>query len=144
MLAPLGARYMTSLEEKVNQRLVDTGLTMQVLADRVGLPEPELLALCQGNDPRLSELERLGEALRIDPCYFLPPVKQRGSFNIAGNGNVQKIKIGKAVAHELVVELSVCRRFLEMNQELLAAKDALIASKDETINLLHNIYNQPR
>jgi hypothetical protein len=132
MIAPL-ARYMTSLEEKVNQRLVDTGLTMQVLADRVGLPEPELRALCQGN-PRLSELEQLGEALRIAPCYFLPPVKQHGAFNIAGNGNVQRIKIGKAVAHELVAELGVCRRFLDMNQELLAAKDEIIALLRATLN----------
>lgn len=127
---------MTTFEEKVNQRLVDTGLTMQVLADRVGIPEPELRALCQGNNPRLSELEQLGDALRIDPCYFLPPVKQHGSFNIAGNGNVQKIKIGKAAAHELVAELGVCRRFLDMSQELLDAKD-------EIITLLRATYNRP-
>lgn len=125
MIAPL-ARYMTSFEEKVNQRLVDTGLTMQVLAEKVGLPEPELRALCQGNNPRLSKLEQLGDALRINPCYFLPPVKQHGSFNIAGNGNVQKIKIGKAVAHKLVTQLDVCRRSLAMNHELLAAKDEII------------------
>jgi hypothetical protein len=119
MIAPQWARYMTTFEQKVNQRLVDTGLTMQVLADRVGLPE--LRALCESNNPRLSEMEQLGEALRIDPCYFLPRVKQHGSFNIAGNGNTQKIKIGKAAAHELVAHLDACRRVLDMNSELLDA-----------------------
>lgn len=118
---------MTTFEEKVNQRMVDVGLTMQVLADRVGLPEPELRALCEGNNPRLSELEQLGEALRIDPCYFLPRIKQTGSFNQAGNGNVQKIKIGKAAAHVLVAELAACRRMLDMSTELLAAKDEIIS-----------------
>lgn len=136
MIAPFGARYMTTFEQKVNQRLVDVGLTMQVLAERVGLPEPELRALCQGNNPRLTDLVQLGEALRIDPCYFLPPVKQRGSFNIAGNGNVQKIKIGKAGAHQLAAELAVCRRVLDMSQELVAAKD-------EIITLLRASYNHP-
>jgi len=57
MTAPLGARYMTTFEQKVNERLVDMDLTMQVLADRVDLPLPELRALCQGNNPRLSDLE---------------------------------------------------------------------------------------
>jgi transcriptional regulator with XRE-family HTH domain len=127
---------MTTFEEKVNQRLVDTGLTMQVLADRVGLPEPKLRALCEGNNPRLSELEQLGEALRIDPAYFLPRIKQVGSFNQAGYGNVQKIKIGKAAAHELVAELATCRRVLDMSTELLAAKK-------EIINLLRASSNHP-
>jgi len=127
MIAPPRARYMTTFEQKVNQRLVDMGLTMQVLADRVDLPLPELRALCQGNNPRLSDLEQLGEALHIDPCYFLPRVKQTGSFNQAGNGNVQKIKIGKAAAHVLVAELATCRRMLDMSTELLAAKDEIIS-----------------
>ena len=48
---------MTTFEQKVNERLVDMDLTMQVLADRVDLPLPELRALCQGNNPRLSDLE---------------------------------------------------------------------------------------
>jgi transcriptional regulator with XRE-family HTH domain len=60
---------------------------MQVLAERVGLSESALRALCEGNNPRLSELEQLGKALRIDPCFFLPLVRQGGAFNIAGNGN---------------------------------------------------------
>jgi transcriptional regulator with XRE-family HTH domain len=118
---------MTTFEEKVNQRLVDVGLTMQVLAERVGLPEPELHALCQGNNPRLTDLVQLGDALRIDPAYFLPRIKQVGSFNQAGNGNTLKVKIGKAAAHQLVAELAVCRRVLDMSTELLAAKDEIIS-----------------
>lgn len=120
-------RYMTSFEEKVNQRLVDIGLTMQVLAEKLGLPLPELRALCEGNNPRLSEMEQLGQALRIDPIYFMPPVRQVGSFNQAGNGNTLKVKIGKAAAHELVAELATCRRVLDMSTDLLAAKDEIIA-----------------
>jgi hypothetical protein len=134
---------MTTFEQKVNQRLVDTGLTMQVLADRVGLPLPELRALCEGNNPRLSDMEQLGEALHIDPCYFLPAVRQHGAFNIAGNGNVQKIKIGKAAAHQLVAELAMCRRVLDMSTELLAAKEALITAKQESLDILKTVITPP-
>jgi hypothetical protein len=36
-----------------------------------------------------------------------------GSFLQAGIGNTQEIKIGKAAAHELAEQLSVCRQALE-------------------------------
>jgi transcriptional regulator with XRE-family HTH domain len=111
---------------------------MQALATHTGLSEPELRALCQLGDPRLSELEKLAQALRIEPTYFL-----NGSFNQAGIGNTQKIKIGKAAAHELAEQLGVCRQALEASQGLVAAKDAVIASKEEIISLLRGGYNRP-
>ena len=132
-------RATTSFEEKLNQRLVDTSFTMQVLAEQAGIPEPELCALCQLSDPRLSELERLAQALRVQPTptYFL-----NGSFNQAGSGNTQKIKIGKAAAHKLAAQLGVCRQALEACEQLIAAKDVVIASKDETISLLRSRYTR--
>jgi transcriptional regulator with XRE-family HTH domain len=135
----------SNLEEKVNQCLVAANLTMPLLAEKMGLPEPELYALCRHGDPRLSELIRLAKCLRVPPTYFV-----NGSFNQAGVGNTQKIKIGKAAAHELAAQLGVCRRALEQSRQLVAAKDALLASqevvivsKEEIINLLRTSYNRP-
>jgi hypothetical protein len=126
-----------TFEAKVQQRLAETGLTMQTLATHTGLPEHELHALCQLGDPRLSEVAKLSQALRVEPTYFL-----NGSFLQAGIGNTQKIKIGKAAAHELAEQLGVCRLALEASQGLVAAKDAVIASKEEIITLLRGGYNR--
>ena len=126
---------MTSFAEKVNQALVDRGLTMQGLAEQAGMPEPELRALCQQGDPRASDMTRLGQALGLDPIYFMPSFRQ-GAFNVAGIGNTQKIKIGKAAAHELAQHLSSCQRMLDLAMELVAAKN-------ETIMALRAGYNQP-
>lgn len=48
-----------TFEAKVQQRLAETGLTMQTLATQTGLPEHELHALCQLGDPYLSEVAKL-------------------------------------------------------------------------------------
>lgn len=120
----------TTLEEKVAQCLVAANLTMPLLAAKMGLLEPELRALCRHGDPRLSEVKQLAQHLHVPPTYFL-----NGSFLQAGNGNTQKIKIGKAAAHELAAQLGVCRQALEQSQELVAAKD-------EIISLLRGEYNR--
>lgn len=112
----------TTLEEKVTQCLVAANLTMLQLANRMNCPEPELRALCRQGDPRLSEVVQLAQALRVQPTYFLS-----GSFNQAGIGNTQKIKIGKAAAYELAEQLGVCRQALEQSQQLVAAKDDIIS-----------------
>ncbi len=83
----------TTLEEKVTHCLVTANLTMPQLAAQLAWPEPALRALCRHGDPRLSELVQLAQALHVQPTYFL-----HGSFLQAGNGNAQKIKIGKAAA----------------------------------------------
>jgi hypothetical protein len=127
-----------TFEAKVHQRLAETGLTMQTLATHTGLPEHEMHALCQLGDPRLSEVATLSQALRFEPTYFL-----NGSFLQAGIGNTQEIKIGKAAAHELAEQLGVCRQALEASHELVAAKDAVIAAKEETITLLKAAYSRP-
>jgi hypothetical protein len=120
-----------TFEAKVQQRLAETGLTMQALATHTGLPEPELHALCQLGDPRLSEVVKLAQALSVEPTYFL-----NGSFLQAGIGNTQKIKIGKAAAHELAEQLGVCRLALDNATQLVAAKD-------EIITLLRSNSNRP-
>lgn len=125
-----------TLEEKVTQCLGATNLTMSQLAARMGLPEPELTTLCRLGDLRLSELQRLAKCLHVPPTYLL-----NGSFLQAGNDNTQKIKIGKAAAHELADQLGVCRRALEQSQQLVAAKDALLASQEEIISLLRGGYH---
>ena len=112
----------STLEEKVTQCLVAANLTMPLLAERMGLSEPDLRALCRHGDPRLSEVKQLAQALYVQPTYFL-----NGSFLQAGNGNTQKIKIGKAAAHELAAQLGVCRQALEQSQQLVAAKDEIIS-----------------
>lgn len=125
-----------NLEEKVAQCLVATNLTMPQLAEQMGLSEPELTTLCRSGDPRLSELEQLARCLRVPAAYFLSPITQGGAFNIAGIGNTQKIKIGKAAAHQLAGQLSICRSALHSANELVAAKD-------EIISLLRGGYNRP-
>ena len=125
-------RCMTSFEEKVTQCLDELGLSMPELAELVDMPELELTALCRHGDPPLSYVLRLAEALRIPTLYFL-----NGSFNQAGTGNVQKIKIGKAAAHELAAQLGVCRQALEQSQQLVEAKD-------ETIALLRGSLSRPK
>jgi len=95
------------------------------------MPEAELGTLCQLGDPRLSEVQQLAKALHVTPAYFLS-----GSFNQAGIGNTQKIKIGKAAAHELAAQLGVCRHALDMANRLVAAKE-------EIITLLRASYNRP-
>lgn len=134
-----------TLEEKVTQCLGTANLTMPQLAVQMGLSEPELATLCRLGDLRLSELERLAKCLRVPPNYFL-----KGSFLQAGNCNTQKIKIGKAAAHELAAQLGVCRRALEQSQQLVAAKDDVIASKDaliasqaQTLSLLRGECTRP-
>lgn len=127
----------TTLEEKVTQCLVAANLTMPQLAEKMGLSEAALATLCQHNDPRRSEMEQLAQCLRVLPAYFL-----NGSFLQAGVGNTQKIKIGKAAAHELAAQLGVCRQALEASQGLVATKDALLAAKDETIALLRTARNR--
>ncbi len=121
----------SNLEEKVTQCLVAANLTMPLLAERMGLSEPDLRALCRHGDPRLSEVKQLAQHLHVPPTYFL-----NGSFLQAGNGNTQKIKIGKAAAHELVTLLGVCRQALDAANELVAAKE-------EIISLLRGGYNRP-
>jgi transcriptional regulator with XRE-family HTH domain len=126
----------SNLEEKVTQCLVATNLTMPQLAEKMSLSEPELTALCRHGDPRLSELERLADCLRVPPTYFLGSVTQTGAFNQAGNGNTLKIKIGKSAAHQLAAQLGICRDALHSAHELVAAKE-------EIITLLRSSYNRP-
>jgi hypothetical protein len=117
---------LSNLEEKVTQCLVAADRTMPQLAEEMGLTEPALLALFQVGDLRLSELLQLARYLSVPAAYFLPTITQGGAFNQAGNGNIQKIKIGKAAAHQLASQLSICQSALHSANELVAAKDEII------------------
>jgi hypothetical protein len=88
-------------------------------AEEMGLSEPELTTLCQHGDPRLSELLRLAECLCVPPTYFLGTITQDGAFNQVGIGNIQKIKIGKAAAHQLAAQLGA-KVFIMPRQTLLS------------------------
>lgn len=125
-----------NLEEKVTQCLVAANFTMPQLAEKMGLSEAALADLCQRNDPRRSEMEKLAHCLGVPTAYFLGPVTQAGAFNQAGVGNTQKIKIGKAAAHELAAQLSICQFALHSINQLLEAKE-------EIISLLRGGYNRP-
>ena len=103
------------------------------LADKMGLLGPELTTLCRRGDPRLSEVTQLARCLCVPPTYFLSPIAQTGAFNIADIGNTQKIKIGKAAAHQLAAQLNVC-------QGALDAANRLVDAKDEIIDLLRRNY----
>jgi hypothetical protein len=106
----------TIFEAKVQQPLAEIGLIMQTLATHTSLLEPELQTLWRRGDLRLSEVEKLVQALRVGPTYFL-----HGSF--------------------LQAVISVCHFALEASRGLVAAKDAVIASEEEIIGLLRGRYN---
>lgn len=119
-----------NLEEKATQCLVAANLPIPLLAEKMGLPEPELRTLCHHGDPRFSEMKQVAHCLRVLTAYFLGPVTQ------ASIGNTQNIKIGKAAAHQLASQLSTCQRaFHAINQ--------LVAAKEETITLLRAGHNRP-
>ena len=121
----------TNFEQKVFQRLEALGLSVPELAAQVGWPEPALHALCHASNPRLSELQQQGQALRVPPAYFF-----NGSFNQAGNGNTLTIEVNGEAARELADQLGSCHRVLDSSQ-------ALVAAKDEIIALLRGGHNRP-
>jgi transcriptional regulator with XRE-family HTH domain len=143
---------MKSLEDKIKRKLSDQGMTIQRLATQSGISEPTLHAILNRDDAKLSQLEKIAEALGVSLSYFLEEpsnsnetmATQTGSNNQAGSGNTQKIKTSsKSPAHELAVQLDSCLRDVESLKSQLALAHALVAAKDETIALLRDSYNRP-
>ena len=87
-------RYMTSIEEKVNQHLADTGLTIQVLAKMTGILLPKLRTLCEGNNPtpsspKWSSLARPCASTRAIFC--LPTSNKPGSLRWSGKSGQNRV-----------------------------------------------------
>ncbi|MBH8567552.1 helix-turn-helix transcriptional regulator [Microvirga sp. STS02] len=143
---------MKSLEDKIKKKLSEQGMTIQRLATESGISEPTLHAILNRDDAKLSQLEKIAEALGVSLSYFLEEGStstvitstQTGFANQAGSGNSQKIRTStKAPAHELAVQLDTCLRDVESLKNQLALANALVAAKDETITLLRGSYNRP-
>ncbi|HEX8326640.1 MAG TPA: helix-turn-helix transcriptional regulator [Hymenobacter sp.] len=143
---------MKSIEGKIKKKLGEQGITIQRLATQSGISEPTLHAILNRGDAKLSQLEKIAEALSVSLNYFLDDdsasssgsTLQAGINNQAGSGNTQKIKTStKAPAQELAIQLDSCLRDVESLKNQLALANALVAAKDETITLLRASYNRP-
>jgi transcriptional regulator with XRE-family HTH domain len=137
---------MKNLELKIKSRLAEKGMTIQRLASESGISEPTIHAIFNRGDAKLSQLEKIAEALNISLNFLLSEesqatITQAGDFNQAGHSNTQKVKISKA--QDLVAELDQCHRDNESLKRELALANALVASKDETITLLRATYSRP-
>jgi lambda repressor-like predicted transcriptional regulator len=133
---------MKNLESKIKNQLAEQGLTIQRLATESGISEPTIHAIFNRGDAKLSQLEKIAEALSIPLSFLLsestqPSVAQTGDFNQAGNSNTQKVKVNKGQSQQdLAAALAACQREL-------ALANALVAAKDETITLLRGSYTRP-
>jgi len=135
-------RVMKNLESKIKNRLTEQGMTIQRLATESGISEPTLHAIFNRGDSKLSQLEKIAEALGVSLSFFLsddtlPSSVQNGDFNQAGNNLSQKVKVDKGQAQQGLAEaLASCQREL-------ALANALVAAKDETITLLRASFTRP-
>ena len=134
---------MKNLESKIKQKLSELNMTIQRLAIESGVSEPTIHAIFNRDDAKISQLVRISNALNASLSFFLEEVPdststttQSGTYNQAGNGNSQKIKVSKSPSQELAADLAACQREL-------ALMKALVESKDETITLLRASYNRP-
>lgn len=135
-------RAMKNLESKIKNQLAEQGMTIQRLANESGISEPTLHAIFNRGDAKLSQLEKIAEALGISLNFFLsddtlPSSVQTGDFNQAGNNLSQKVKVSKGQPQQdLAAALAACQREL-------ALANALVAAKDETITLLRASFTRP-
>ncbi|MBJ6142784.1 helix-turn-helix transcriptional regulator [Hymenobacter sp. BT559] len=133
---------MNNLESKIKNRLAEQGMTIQRLATVAGISEPTLHAIFNRGDAKLSQLEKIAEALSSTLNFLLSEdnkasTVQTGDFNQAGSGNSQKVKVDKGKPQQdLAAALAACQREL-------ALANALVAAKDETITLLRASFTRP-
>jgi transcriptional regulator with XRE-family HTH domain len=133
---------MNNLESKIKNRLAEQSMTIQRLATVSGISEPTLHAIFNRGDAKLSQLEKIAEALNSTLNFLLSEdnqasTVQTGDFNQAGNGNSQKVKVDKGQPQQdLAAALAACQREL-------ALANALVAAKDETITLLRASITRP-
>lgn len=133
---------MKNFESKIKNLLTEKVMTIQKSASESGISEPTIHAIFNRGDAKLSQLEKIADALNISLNFLLsdenqPSVSQTGDFNQAGNSNTQKVKVDKGQAQQdLAAALAACQREL-------ALANALVAAKDETISLLRASYTRP-
>lgn len=139
---------MNNLESKIKNLLAEKGMTIQRLATESGISEPTLHAIFNRGDAKLSQLEKIAEALGSTLNFLLsegnqPSTVQTGDFNQAGNSLTQKVKVTKAPSQEVAKQLDDCQRDNEALKRELALANALVAAKDETITLLRASFTRP-
>jgi transcriptional regulator with XRE-family HTH domain len=139
---------MNNLESKIKNRLAEQGMTIQRLATESGISEPTLHAIFNRGDAKLSQLEKIAEALGSTLNFLLSESNQSstvqtGDSNQTGNNFKQKVKVTKAPTQELAKQLEDCQRDNESLKRELALANALVAAKDETITLLRASFTRP-
>jgi transcriptional regulator with XRE-family HTH domain len=139
---------MNNLESKIKNRLAEQGMTIQRLATESGISEPTLHAIFNRGDAKLSQLEKIAEALGSTLNFLLSEsnqssIVQTGDSNQTGNNFKQKVKVTKAPTQELAKQLEDCQRDNESLKRELALANALVAAKDETITLLRASFTRP-
>jgi transcriptional regulator with XRE-family HTH domain len=139
---------MNNLESKIKNLLAEQGMTIQRLATESGISEPTLHAIFNRGDAKLSQLEKIAEALGSTLNFLLSEVNQSsamqtGDFNQTRNNFKQKVKVTKAPTQELAKQLEDCQRDNESLKRELALANALVAAKDETITLLRASFTRP-
>jgi transcriptional regulator with XRE-family HTH domain len=139
---------MNNLESKIKNRLAEQGMTIQRLATESGISEPTLHAIFNRGDAKLSQLEKIAEALGSTLNFLLSESNQSstvqtGDSNQTGNNFKQKVKVTKAPTQELAKQLEDCQRDNESLKRELALASALVAAKDETITLLRASFTRP-
>jgi transcriptional regulator with XRE-family HTH domain len=133
---------MNNLESKIKSRLAEQGMTIQRLATASSISEPTLHAIFNRGDAKLSQLEKIAEALGSTLNSLLSEgdqasTVQTGHVTQAGSGNSQKVKVDKGQPQQdLAAALAACQREL-------ALANALVAAKDETIILLRASFTRP-
>ncbi|RZK16895.1 MAG: XRE family transcriptional regulator [Hymenobacter sp.] len=134
---------MKNLESKIKNRLTEQGMTIQRLATESGISEPTLHAIFNRGDAKLSQLEKIAEALSVALNFLLsddsaPSAVQTSDVNQAGQHLSPKVKADKSKApqQDLAAALAACQREL-------ALANALVAAKDETIALLRASFTRP-
>ena len=140
------------LGTRLHEAIKNSGLSVDDIANYIGISTSNLYKLYKKDSFEVSYLRKAAEILKLPLSHFLDEdfphipaaITQTGDNNQAGSGNTQKIKTTtKAPTHELALQLDTCQRELAMAYQLISSKDATIAAKDETINLLRGGYNRP-
>jgi transcriptional regulator with XRE-family HTH domain len=156
----VAAPSMKNLESRIKNYLSEKGMTIQRLASESGISEPTIHAIFNRGDAKLSQLEKIAEALSVELTFLVSDLPensifQNGDSNQAGNGNSQKVTgnnspsiSGNHSSIKLTIDdckqqLLLAQRDVEHLRDQLARADALVESKEQTINLLRARFDRP-